>query len=158
MFYIYLPGLLPNYLDRIIGLTREKESAGYRDLRKRGIVPPSVSYICEVWSIGPIKLFAYEGGPIILLVLCQITGRLPDNSLIFLFWRFRRLTNSQHSLSLWFIPPRANLAQAVSTAVCQRRFSTRPPFAWRRLSHPNPLPTAPAAAPADISVFVACQN
>ena len=42
-----------------------------------------MSYICEVRSIGPI----------ILLVLCQITGRLHDNSLIFPFWRLTRLTN-----------------------------------------------------------------
>ena len=28
-----------------------------------------------------------------MLVLCQITGRLPDNSLVFPFWRLTRLTN-----------------------------------------------------------------
>ena len=38
-------------------------------------------------------MFDYEAGPIILLVLCHITGRLPDNSLIFPFWRLTRLTD-----------------------------------------------------------------
>ena len=51
-----------------------------------------MSYL-EGVIIGPIRLFAYEAGPIIFLVLCQITGRLPDNSLIFPFWRFTMLTN-----------------------------------------------------------------
>ena len=75
------------------GQTREKESAGSWDLRKRGIAPLHVSDFWKVWSIGPIRLFAYEAGPIKLLVLCQITGRLPDNSLIFPFLRLTRLTN-----------------------------------------------------------------
>ena len=54
------------------------------------------------------SVFAYEAGPIILLVLCQITGRLPDNSLIFLFWRLTRLTNKP-VLSFSLVPSAAIL-------------------------------------------------
>ena len=45
-------------------------------------------------------MFAYEAGPIILIVLCQISGRLPDNSLIFPFGGSHGSLTSQHSLSL----------------------------------------------------------
>ena len=48
--------------------------------RKRGIAPLNVSDFWEVRLIEPIRLFAYEAGPMRLLVKGHISGRLPDNS------------------------------------------------------------------------------
>ena len=61
-------------------------------------------------------MFAYEAGPIRLFVLCQTSGRLPDNSSIFMFWRLTRLTNKP---ALSFSLDRA--AGAEGSALTDRR-------------------------------------
>ena len=83
---------------------REKETAGSRDLRKRGIAPLGVTDFWEVWSIGPIRLFAYEAGPIKLLVCVRLLGGCLIIPLIFPFWRLTRLTNKP-ALSFSLVDP-----------------------------------------------------
>ena len=96
---------------------RERERWLTRFLRKRGIAPPSVSYIWEFWSLRPIRLFAYEAGTIKLLV----SGRLCMSSSGYLVG------------DIFFLPKKRrylNYIPGVPISASSQKSHFKPPKSW----------------------------
>ena len=83
---------------------RERECWQPRFKEERDCSCGIVSDFWEVWSIQPIRLFAYEAGPIKLLVCVRLLGGCLIIPLIFPFWRLTRLTNKP-ALSFSLVDP-----------------------------------------------------